>query len=119
MELARPNIPKHWSWPDRTDRNTGISQTKQTEIRVLDRRNIPKYGYWLDRTDQNMGIGQTEQTKNGYWPDQTDRNLGIGQTEQTEIWVLASRPKLPLARRKARPNFFPDHCGRSHRTCYI
>ena len=96
--------------------------------------------YWPDRTDRNMGIGQTEQTKIwvlagpnrpkfGYWPDQTGRNLGIGQNEQTEIWVLArsNRPKvwvfarpntlkLPLARRKARPKFFPDHCGQSHRT---
>ena len=76
-----------------------------------------------------MGIGQTEQTKIwvlarpnrpnfGYWPDRTGRNLGIGQTEQTEIWVFAgpNRLKLPLARRKARPKFLPDHCGRSHRT---
>ena len=81
-------------WPDRTDRNMGIGQTEQTEIWVLARPNRPKYGYWPDRTDRNMGIGQTE------------------------IWVLArpNRLKLPLARRKARPNFFPDHCGRSHRT---
>ena len=116
-------------WSDRTDRNMGIGQTEQTEIWVLARPNRPKYGYWPDRTDQNMGIGQTEQTeiwvlarpnrpKYGYWPDRTDRKMGIGQTEQTEIWVFA-RPnglKLPLARRKARPKFFPDHCGRSHRT---
>ena len=76
-----------------------------------------------------MGIGQTEPTeiwvlarlnrsKFGNWPDRTYRNMGIGQTEQTEIWVFArpNRLKLPLARRKARPKFFPDHCGRSHWT---
>ena len=84
-------------WPDRTDRNMGIGQTEQAEIWVLARPNRPKYGYW---------------------PDRTDRNIGIGQTEQTEIWVFPrpNRLKLPLARRKARPKFFPDHCGRSHRT---
>ena len=83
-------------WSDRTDRNMGIGQTEQTKIWVLARPNRPKYGYWPDRTDQNMGIGQTE---------------------QTEIWVFArpNRLKLPLARRKARPKFFPDHCGRLHR----
>ena len=97
MVLARPSRPKYWAWPDRTDRNTGISLTKQTEIWVLARLNRPKYGYW---------------------PERTDRNMGIGQSEQTEIWVLAraNRPKLPLARRKARPKFFPDHCAGSHRT---
>ena len=109
--------------PDQTDQNMGIGQTEQTEICVLARPNWPKYGYWPDQTDQNMGIGQTEQTKiwvlarpkYGYWPDRTDRIMGIGQTE---IWVFArpNRLKLPLARRKARPKFFPDHCGRSHRT---
>ena len=124
--LARPNRPKYGYWPDRTDRNMGIGQTEQTEKWVLARPNRPKYGYWPDR---NLGIGQTEQTeiwvlarpnrpKYGYWPDRTDRNMGIGQTEQTEIWVFArpNRLKLPLARRKARPKFLPDHCGRSHRT---
>ena len=60
-------------WPDQTDQNMGIGQTKQTKIWVLARPNRPKYGYR---------------------PDQTDRNLGIGQTEQTEIWVLA-RPNRP------------------------
>ena len=63
--------------------------------------------------DRNQGIGQSEvwalarqnRPKAWYWPDRKDRNQGIGQTEQTEIWVSA-RPKLPLARRKARPNFF-------------
>ena len=110
-------------WPDRTDRNMGIGQTEQTEIWVLARPNRPKYGYWPDRTNQNMGIGPIEQTeiwvlarpnrpKFGYWPDQTDRNMGIGQTE---IWVFA-RLNRRKARRKARPKFFPDHCGRSHRT---
>ena len=116
-------------WPDRTDQNMGIGQTEQTEIWVLARPNRPKYGYWPDRTDRNLGIGQTEQAKiwvlarlnrpkYGYWPDRTDRNMGIGHTEQTEIWVIArpNRLKLPLARRKARPKFFPDHCGRSNRT---
>ena len=51
--------------------------------------------------------------KKGYWPDEADRNQCIGQTEQTEIKVLArpNRQKLPLARRKARPKFFPDHWG--------
>ena len=41
--------------------------------------------------------------------------MGIGQTEQTQIWVFArpNRLKLQLARRKAQPKFFPDHCGRS------
>ena len=80
-------------WPDR---NMSIGQTKQTEIWVLARPNRPKYGYW---------------------PDRTDRNLGIGQTEQAEIWVFArpNRLKLPLARRKAPPKFFSDHCGWSHR----
>ena len=116
--LARPNRPKYGYWPDRTYRNMGIGPTEQTKIWVLARPNRP-----------NLGIGQTKQAeiwvfarpnrpKYGYWPDQTDRNMGIGQTEQTEIWVFArpNRLKLPLARRKARPKFFPDHCGWSHRT---
>ena len=113
-------------WPDRTDINMGIGQTEQTEIWVLARPKRPKYEYWPDRTDQNLGIGQTEQAeiwvmarpKYGYRPDRTDRNMDIGQTEQTEIWLSArpNRLKLPLGRRKARPKFFPDHCGRSHRT---
>ena len=124
LVLARPNRPKYGYWPDRTDRNMGIGQTEQTEIWVLARPNRPKYGYWPDRTDRNLGIGQTDQAeiwvlarpnrpKYGYWPDRTDQNMGIGQTEQTEIWVFArpNRPKLPLARRKAQPKFFPDHCG--------
>ena len=95
--LAGPLCLEIRCWPDRTDRNMGIGQTKQTKIWVLARPNRPKFGYWPDRTSQNMGIGQTE---------------------QTEIRVLArpNRLKLPLARRKARPKFFPDHCGRSHRT---
>ena len=113
-------------WLDLYALKLGIGQTEQTEIWVLARPNRPKYGYWPDR---NLGIGQTEQAeiwvsarsnrpKYGYWPDRTDRNTGIGQTEQTEIWVFArtNRLKVPLARRKARPKFFPDHCGRSHRT---
>ena len=127
--LARSKIPIYGYWPDRTDRDIGLGQTEQTEIWVLARPNRQKYGYWPDRTDRNMGIGQTEQTKIwvlarpnrpkfGYWPDRTGRNLGISQTRQTEIRAFARphRLKLPLARRKARPNFFPDHCGRSHRT---
>ena len=113
-------------WPDRTDRNMGIGQTKKSKIWVLARPNRPKFGYWPDRTGRNLGIGQTEQTKiwvlvrpnrpkYEYWADRTDRNMGIGQTEHTKIWVFArpNRLKLPLARRKARSKFFPDHCGRS------
>ena len=109
--------PDHW--PDRTDRNMGIDQTEQTKIWVLARPIRPKFGYWPDRTGRNLGIGQTEQTeiwllakpnrpKYGYWSDRTDRIMGIGQTEQTEIWVFArpNKLKLPLAIRKARPNFF-------------
>ena len=105
----------------------GFGQTEQTEIWVLATPNRQKYGYWPHQTDRNMGIGHTKQTeiwvlarpnrpKYGYWPDRTDRNMGIGQTEQTEIWVFArpNRLKLPLARRKTRPKFFPDHCGRLH-----
>ena len=117
-------------WPDRTDQNMGFGRTEHPEIWVLARPHRPKYGYWPDRTDRHLGIDQTEQTeiwvmarpnrpKYGYSPDRTDRNMGIRQTEQTEIWVFArpNRLKMPLARRKARPNFFLDHCGRSHWTC--
>ena len=95
--LAGPLCLEIRYWPDRTDRNMGIGQTKQTKIWVLARPNRPKYGYW---------------------PDRRERNMGIGQTEQTEIWVLArpNRLKLPLARRKARPKFFPGHCGWSYLT---
>ena len=84
-------------WLDLYALKLDIGQTEQTEIWVLARPNRPKYGYWPDRTDQNMGIGQTE---------------------ETEIWVLArpNRLKLPLARRKARPKFFPGHCGWSYLT---
>ena len=32
--LARPNKPKYGFWPDRTDRNMGIRQTKQTKIAI-------------------------------------------------------------------------------------
>ena len=82
-------------WPDQTDRNMVIGQTKQTKIWVLARPNRPKYGYWPDRTGRNLDIGQTEQTeiwvlarpKYGYWPDRTDRNMGIRQTEQTKIAI--------------------------------
>ena len=108
FHLARLKRPKNWYWLDGTDQKMGIGQTEQTETRVLARPSRPKQGYGPDPTDWNKGIGQTEQTEikvlarpnrpeYGYWPDRTDR-------------------KLPLARRKARPKFFPDHWGRSHRT---
>ena len=32
--ITRPNRPKIVCWPERTDRNTGINQTKQTEKSV-------------------------------------------------------------------------------------
>ena len=56
--LPRPNTPKHRFCADRTNRNTGTNQTKQTGIRVLTR---PKYNLYPDQTDQNIGLNQIEQ----------------------------------------------------------
>ena len=73
----------------------GIDQTKQTNLRVLDRSKVRKNGIGLTKQTVTWVLTRPTRPKYDFWTDRTVGNMGNNQTDHIRIWVLAipNRPK--------------------------